>query len=168
MASPVPGADEKSRAAQFAVGRYEKGLRFIRLAPQVRERRKAQLRETCSQSLHQWQWSGTIPLLMIHFSSRRTRSVAFSTCLPRHPGGGKVTGGNRENIPCNGGRAALGLAVDFDASDELLDRYAAIFSQGLQSVSNQEAYRDRMEAVPMNRRSLYEYGIRGHCNAELA
>ena len=67
---------------------------------------------------------------------------------------GKVAGGNRESITCHGGRAALGLGADLDASDELLDRYAAIFSQGLNSVSNQEAYRNRIEAVPKSRSAL--------------
>ena len=81
---------------------------------------------------------------------------------------GRIAGGNRETITCNGGRAAMGLGVDFDASDELLDRYAATFSKGLKSASKQEAYRERMEAVPKSWRSLYEYGERRHCNAELA
>ena len=81
---------------------------------------------------------------------------------------GKVAGGNRESITCNGGRAAMGLGGDFDASDERLDRYAAIFSKGLKSVSNQEAYREKMEAVPKSWRPLYEYGERRHCDPELA
>jgi hypothetical protein len=81
---------------------------------------------------------------------------------------GKVAGGNRGSITCNGGRAAMGLGVDFDASDERLDQYAAIFSKGLKSASNKEAYRDRMEAVPKSWRSLYAYGERRHCNVELA
>jgi hypothetical protein len=81
---------------------------------------------------------------------------------------GKVAAGNRESITCDGARAALGLGVDFDASDERLDRFSAIFSKGLASVCNQEAYRERMAAVPRSWQSLYEYGERRHCNADLA
>jgi hypothetical protein len=60
------------------------------------------------------------------------------------------------------------LGVGFDESDELLDRYAALFSKGLKSAVNQEAYRARMEDIPRSWRSLYEHGERRHCNAELA
>jgi hypothetical protein len=81
---------------------------------------------------------------------------------------GKVAGGSRERITCNGGRAALGLGVDLDASEERLDRYAAVFSKGLVSAGNQEAYRTRMEAAPKHWRAMYAYGERRHCNATLA
>ena len=54
---------------------------------------------------------------------------------------------NRDSITCTGGHAALGFGTDFDASDKLLDRYAAVFSKGLRSTNNQAAYRARIEAV---------------------
>jgi hypothetical protein len=50
----------------------------------------------------------------------------------------------------------------------VLDRYAAVFSKGLKSAGNQEAYRARMEAAPRSWHSLLEYGERRHRNAELA
>ena len=81
---------------------------------------------------------------------------------------GRVTGGSRESIVCAGGRAALGLGTDLDASAEMLDRYAAVFSKGVRSAVNQDAYRARMEAAPKNWRPLYEHGERRHCNAQLA
>jgi len=111
-------------------------------------------------------WSNTIPDDALQFKKDKFGCILylFAEAARR----GKVAGGNRESITCNGGRAALGLGVDFDASDELLDRYSAVFSKGLKSASNQEAYRARMEAVPKSWRSLYEYGERRHCNAELA
>jgi hypothetical protein len=111
-------------------------------------------------------WSNTIPDDALQFKKGKFGCILYLFAEASRRG--KVAGGNRETITCNGGRAAMGLGVDFDASDALLDRYAAIFSKGLKSVSNQEAYRDRMEAVPKSWRSLYEYGERRHCNAELA
>ncbi len=111
-------------------------------------------------------WSNNIPDDALQFKRGKFGCILylFAEAARR----GKVAGGNRESITCNGGRAALGLGVDFDASDELLDRYAAVFSKGLKSANNQEAYRARMETVPKNWYSLYEYGERRHCNAELA
>ncbi|MGD8983863.1 MAG: DUF169 domain-containing protein [Desulfobacteraceae bacterium] len=111
-------------------------------------------------------WSHTIPDDALQFKKGKFGCILylFAEAARR----GKVAGGNRESITCTGGRAAMGLGVGFDASDELLDRYAAVFSKGLKSASNQEAYRARMEAVPKNWHSLYEYGERRHYNAELA
>ncbi len=111
-------------------------------------------------------WSNTIPDDTVQFKKGKFGCILylFAEAARR----GKIAGGNRKTISCNGGRAALGLGVDFDASDERLDRYAAVFSKGLNSASKQKAYRDRMEAVPRSWRSLYEFGERRHCNAELA
>ena len=111
-------------------------------------------------------WSDTIPDDAFQFKKGKFGCILYllaEAC--RH---GKVAGGSRESIACNGGRAAMGLGVDFDSSDEFLDRYAATFSKGIESVGNQEAYRRRMEAVPRSWRHLYEYGERRHSNAELA
>jgi len=111
-------------------------------------------------------WSDTIPDEALEFKKGKFGCILylFAEAARR----GKISGGNRESITCTGGRAALGLGVGFDASEELLDSYAAVFSKGLKSASNQEAYRARMEAIPKNWHSLYEYGERRHCNAELA
>ena len=111
-------------------------------------------------------WSNTIPDDAVQFKKGKFGCTLylFAEAARR----GKVAGGNRETITCNGGRAALGLGVDFDDSDELLDRNAAVFSKGLKSAGNQKAYQARMEAVPKHWRHLYEYGERRHCNAELA
>jgi hypothetical protein len=111
-------------------------------------------------------WSNTIPDDALQFKKGKFGCILylFAEAARR----GKVAGGNRETITCNGGRAALGLGVDFDASDESLDRYAAVFSKGLKSASNQEAYRSQMEASPKSWHSLFKYGERRHCDAELA
>lgn len=111
-------------------------------------------------------WSNRIPDDALQFKKGKFGCILylFAEAAQR----GKVAGGNRESITCNGGRAALGLGVDFDASHEQLDRYCAVFSKGLKSAINQEAYRAVMEASPKNWRALYEYGERRHCNAELA
>ena len=111
-------------------------------------------------------WSNTIPDDALQFKKGKFGCILylFAEAARR----GKVAGGNRDTISCNGGRAALGLGIDFDTSDELLDRYAAVFSKGLKSTGNQKAYKARMEAAPRNWRDLFKYGERRHCNAELA
>ena len=111
-------------------------------------------------------WSNIIPDDAFQFKEGKFGCVLYLFAEASRRG--KIAGGNRESIACNGGRAALGLGVEFDASEELLDRYAAVFSKGIKSASNQEAYRARMEAAPQSWLSLYEYGERRHCNAELA
>jgi uncharacterized protein (DUF169 family) len=85
-------------------------------------------------------WSNTIPDDAIQFKKGKFGCILylFAEAARR----GKVTGGNRETITCNGGRAALGLGIDFDASDEQLDRYAAVFSKGIKSTGNQKAYQN--------------------------
>jgi len=111
-------------------------------------------------------WSNTIPADALQFKPGKFGCVLYLFAeAARH---GRVAGGNRESIACEGGRAAMGLGVDLDASDELLDRYVAVFSKGLKSTSNPVAYRARMEAAPRSWAPLYEYGERRHCNAELA
>ncbi len=111
-------------------------------------------------------WSNAIPDDTLQFKKGKFGCILY--LFAEAARSGKIAGGNRETISCNGGRAALGLGVDFDASDERLDRYAAVFSKGIKSAANQEAYRTRMEAAPKNWLALYEYGERRHCNAELA
>ena len=74
-------------------------------------------------------WSNTIPDDALQFKKGKFGCILylFAEAARR----GKVAGGNRESITCTGGRATLGLGVGFDESDELLDRYAAVFSKGL-------------------------------------
>ena len=115
-------------------------------------------------------WSNTIPDDALQYQEGEVR-VHPLPVSPRHPGEGRVAGGNRESITCNGGRAALGLGVDFDASPELLDRYSAVFSKGLKSVGNEDAYRETMEAAPRSWRaacSCLSMAKGRHCDAELA
>ena len=111
-------------------------------------------------------WSNTIPENTFQFKKGKFGCILYLFAEASRRG--KITGGDRETIACNGGRAALGLGVDFDASKELLDRYAAVFSKGIKSANDQKAYRKRMDAAPKSWRTLYEYGERRHCNAELA
>jgi len=111
-------------------------------------------------------WSNTIPGDTLQFKKDKFGCILYLFALAARRG--KIAGGSRDSITCNGGRAALGFGTDFDASDELLDRYAAVFSKGLRSASNPAAYRATMEATPRSWRSLYVYGERRHCSQELA
>jgi hypothetical protein len=111
-------------------------------------------------------WSDTIPGEAIQFKKGKFGCILYLFAAAARCG--KITGGDRNTITCPGGRAALGFGVDFDSSDEMLDHYAAIFSKGLSSARDQEAYRVRMEAARKSWRVLYEYGERRHCSTELA
>jgi len=111
-------------------------------------------------------WSNTIPDDTLQFKKDKFGCILYLFAEASRRG--KVAGGNRETITCNGGRAALGLGVDFDASDELLDRFAASFSKGLKSTKNRSTYQAQIEAAPKNWKALLEFGERRHCSAELA
>jgi hypothetical protein len=111
-------------------------------------------------------WSGAIPDGARQFKKGRFGCILY--LLAEASLRGIVAGGNRETITCNGGRAALGLGVDFDASEEQLDRFAAAFSKGLKSTNNLAAYQAQIAAAPKNWKSLLEFGERRHCSAELA
>jgi hypothetical protein len=111
-------------------------------------------------------WSNTIPYDALQFKKGKFGCILY--LFAEASLNGKVTGGNRESITCIGARAALGLGVGLDASDDLLERYAAVLSKGLKSASNHKAYRAQMEAAPKSWHSLMEYGERRHYNAELA
>jgi len=111
-------------------------------------------------------WTNTIPDGIFQFKKGKFGCILYLFAEASRRG--KIAGGNRETITCNGGCAALGLGVDFDASDEQLNRYAAVFSKGLKSAANQEAYRTVIESAPKGWRSMLEYGERRHSNAELA
>jgi len=111
-------------------------------------------------------WSNTIPDDALQYKKGKFGCILY--LFAEASRNGRVAGGNRKSIVCNGGRAALGLGVDFDASHERLDRFAAVFSKGLKSAGNQEAYRAQMDAAPKHWRELFQYGERRHCNAKLA
>ena len=111
-------------------------------------------------------WSNTIPDDTLQFKKDKFGCILYLFAEASRRG--KVAGGNRESITCNGGRAALGLGVDFDNSDEQLDRFAAVFSKGLKSTNNRAAYQAQIAAAPKSWKSLLEFGERRHCSAELA
>ncbi len=111
-------------------------------------------------------WSDSIPDDALQFKKGRFGCILYLFAEASRRG--RVAGGSRESVTCNGGRAALGLGVDFDESEEQLDRYAAVFSKGLRSARDQEAYRAHIQAASKSWRSLYEDGERRHHNAELA
>jgi uncharacterized protein (DUF169 family) len=97
-------------------------------------------------------WSNTIPGDVFQFKKGKFGCILylFAEAARR----GKITGGSHNTITCTGGRAAVGFGVGFDASQELLDHYAAVFSKGLKSARDQVAYRTRMEAARQSWRSL--------------
>ncbi len=111
-------------------------------------------------------WSDTIADNAMRFKKGRFACVLhlFAAASRR----GRIAGGNRESIACAGGRAALGLGVDLDATDELLDRYSAVFSKGIRSTEYREAYENHMDSAPKAWRDMYEFGERRHCNRDLA
>ena len=111
-------------------------------------------------------WSDIIPNDAFQFKKGKFGCILYLFAEASRRG--KIAGGSRDSITCTGGRAALGFGAGFDASDEQLDRYTAVFSKGLKSTKNRASYQDQIEAVPKNWRTLYEYGERRHCNAELA
>jgi len=81
---------------------------------------------------------------------------------------GKIAGGSRETILCTGGRAALGFGSDFDASEEMLETHAALFSKGLKSAQDQNAYQTQIDSVPKSWKDMFEYGERRHSSRDLA
>jgi hypothetical protein len=111
-------------------------------------------------------WIDTLPDGTVQFRPGRFGCVLylFAEAARR----GRITGGSRESITCSGGRAALGLGSELDASEARLDRNAALYSKGLASARDQAAYRAVIEGAPERWRAMYEYGERRHCNAELA
>ena len=111
-------------------------------------------------------WSNDIPANALQFKGGKFGCTLYLFAEASRRG--RSAGGNRETITCMGGCAALGFGVGFDATEELLDRYAAVFSKGLESTNDRDAYLARMESVPKRWRSLFEFGERRHCTAELA
>jgi uncharacterized protein (DUF169 family) len=73
-------------------------------------------------------WSNSIPDESIQFKKGKFGCTLY--LFAEASRNGKIAGGNRETIVCSERRAALGLGVSFDSSDEMLDRYAAGFSKG--------------------------------------
>lgn len=111
-------------------------------------------------------WSDTLPDGTVQYKKGKFGCTLYLFAQASRRG--KITGGNRETITCGGGRAALGLSPEFATSKEDLHNYSAVFSKGLKSVRDRDAYEKRMQAVPESWRHLYEYGERRHCSFELA
>ncbi len=111
-------------------------------------------------------WSDTLPDGTVQY--RKGKFGCMLYLFAQASRRGKITGGSRETITCGGGRAALGLSPEFAASKEDLHNYSAVFSKGLKSARDRDAYEKRMQAVPESWRHLYEYGERRHCSYELA
>jgi hypothetical protein len=111
-------------------------------------------------------WSDSVPDDVLQFKEGRFGCILYLFAEASRRG--RVAGGSRKTITCNGGSAALGLGIDFDSSEEQLDRYAALFSKGLKSASDQGAYRARIESAPRSWRPMLEFGERRHRDTELA
>ena len=111
-------------------------------------------------------WSETIPPDALEFTEGRFCCILnlFAEASRR----GRVAGGRRETIVCPGGRAALGLGVDFLEPESQLDHYAAIVSKGMESARDKTAHRQRMERVRPSWRPLYQFGERRHCSFDMA
>lgn len=111
-------------------------------------------------------WSDTMPADTFQFKEGKFGCVLYLFAqASKH---GKVAGGSRETILCTGGRAALGFGSDFDASNEMLETHAALFSKGLQSAQDQSAYQKQIDSVPKSWKDMFEYGERRHSNLDLA
>jgi len=111
-------------------------------------------------------WSDSIPDHALQFKKGKFGCTLYLFAEASRRG--RVAGGSRESITCTGGCAALGLGVQFDASEEKLDRYSALFSKGLRSAKDQGLYQSEMEAAPKGWRAMLEFGERRHQDAELA
>ncbi|MCJ2164208.1 MULTISPECIES: DUF169 domain-containing protein [unclassified Pseudodesulfovibrio] len=111
-------------------------------------------------------WSDTVPADAFQFKEGRFGCVLYLFAEASRRG--KTAAGCRENIQCPGGRAALGLGIGFDASEAILDQHAALFSKGLCSARNQEAYEKIMANSPRNWQEMYAFGERRHASGDLA
>jgi hypothetical protein len=111
-------------------------------------------------------WSETIPDDALEFREGRFGCILnlFAEASRR----GRVAGGSRETIACPGGRAALGLGVEFIESESRLDHHAAIFSKGMESARDKAVHRRNMERVRPAWRPLYEFGERRHRSFDMA
>jgi hypothetical protein len=111
-------------------------------------------------------WSDDVPDDVFQFKEGRFGCTLY--LFAEASLNGKTAAGSRKTVMCPGGRAALGLGVDFDASEEMLDQHAALFSKGVRSARNKKAYETVMEGIPRTWRDMYEYGERRHSSGDLA
>jgi hypothetical protein len=111
-------------------------------------------------------WSDEIPDEVLQFKEGRFGCILHLFAEASRKG--RAAGGSRDTVVCSGGRAALGFGIDFIESEDRLDHHAAIFSKGLESARDLEAYREKMEAVRPCWRPLYEFGERRHCDSDMA
>ncbi|MEZ7198934.1 DUF169 domain-containing protein [Pseudodesulfovibrio karagichevae] len=111
-------------------------------------------------------WSDVVPDDVFQFKKGRFGCTLY--LFAEASLNGRIAAGSRETVMCPGGRAALGLGVDFDASEEMLDQHAALFSKGVRSARDGKAYEKVMEGVPRTWHDMYEYGERRHSSGDLA
>lgn len=111
-------------------------------------------------------WSDTLPSGTFQFKEGKFGCVLYLFAHASRQG--KIAGGSRETILCTGGRAALGFGADFDATDQMLETHAALFSKGLQSAMNRDAYQKEIDAVPHSWQDMFTFGERRHSSLELA
>jgi len=111
-------------------------------------------------------WSDAVPEDAFRFKKGRFGCTLY--LLAEASRNGRTSAGSRETVLCPGGRAALGLGVDFDESEEALDHHAALFSKGVRSARDRAAYERVMEDVPRAWHDMYEYGERRHSSGDLA
>lgn len=111
-------------------------------------------------------WSDEIPEEALQFKDGRFGCILHLFAEASRKG--RVAGGSRDTVVCPGGRAALGFGVEFIESEDQLDHHAAIFSKGLDSARDREAFREKMESVRASWRHLYEFGERRHRDFETA
>jgi hypothetical protein len=109
-------------------------------------------------------WSDSLPPDVVQFKEGKFGCTLYLFAQASRRG--KIAGGSRKTIACDGGRAALGLDPSFATRD--VEIYAPLFSKGLKSARNRARYQARMDAAPKRFRHLYEYGERRHCSYELS
>ena len=111
-------------------------------------------------------WADELPDGAVEFKAGRFGCVLdlFAEASVR----GRVAGGSRDTVVCDGGRAALGFGVDFIGSEERVDHLATIFSKGLASARDESAYVQKMRSARASFRPLFEFGERRHSDREMA
>jgi len=111
-------------------------------------------------------WADELPDGAVEFKAGRFGCILnlFAEASVR----GRVAGGSRDTVVCNGGRAALGVGVDFFGSEERVDHLATIFSKGLASARDESAYVQKMRSARASFQPLLEFGERRHSDREMA
>ena len=111
-------------------------------------------------------WSDTLPADTFQFKEGKFGCVLYLFAHASRQG--KVAGGSRDTVLCTGGRAALGFGCGFDTTEAMLETHAALFSKGIQSAQDKDAYQTEIDAVPKSWKDMFTYGERRHCTLDLA